>query len=153
MAEASDAVLAYWSEHRQQLRQSEQQRSTLTNYVLIIASALGGFTVQQNYSGRTLPLSVLVVLIGLYGSLTSMKYHERSVYHLQQARALTASLRQNGVLPDLGSELEQARLRHYVAFPRMHRLRLHALWTALHAGVALFGILLVALTVVNMASI
>jgi hypothetical protein len=31
-----DAVLAYWREHREQLRQSENQRAVLTNYVLAI---------------------------------------------------------------------------------------------------------------------
>jgi soluble lytic murein transglycosylase-like protein len=39
MADQSDAVLAYWSEHRQQLRQSEGQRAVLTNYILVIASS------------------------------------------------------------------------------------------------------------------
>ena len=47
MADQSDAVLAYWSEHRQQLRQSEGQRAILTNYVLVTASALTGFIAQQ----------------------------------------------------------------------------------------------------------
>jgi hypothetical protein len=38
-----DTVLAYWREHREQLRQSENQRALLTNYVLVIAAAINGF--------------------------------------------------------------------------------------------------------------
>ena len=34
MTQPHDAVLAYWSEHRDQLRQSENQRAVLTNYLL-----------------------------------------------------------------------------------------------------------------------
>ena len=42
-----DAVLAYWHEHREQLRQSENQRAVLTNYVLVITAAINGFIVQH----------------------------------------------------------------------------------------------------------
>ena len=64
-----DAVLAYWKEHREQLRQSENQRAVLTNYVLVIVAAISGFIVQQHFDLRTLPLSVLIMVIGLYGAL------------------------------------------------------------------------------------
>ena len=79
---APDTLVAYWSEHRAQLRQSESQRAVLTNYVLVVAAAISGLVVQQRFRIRTLPLSVLVVLIGLYGALAAAKYHERANYHL-----------------------------------------------------------------------
>ena len=44
MSAPEDAVLAYWREHREQLRQSENQRAVLTNYVLVITAAISGFT-------------------------------------------------------------------------------------------------------------
>ena len=47
VAAPDDATLAYWSEQRSQLRQSETQRSVLTNYVLTIAAAVSGFAIQQ----------------------------------------------------------------------------------------------------------
>jgi hypothetical protein len=40
-------VLAYWSEHRQQMRHSESQRAVLRNYILVIVAAASGFLVQQ----------------------------------------------------------------------------------------------------------
>jgi hypothetical protein len=89
MTASENAVLAYWSEHRSQLRQSESQGAVLTNYVLAIAAAVSGFVVQQHFRTPTLPLSVLVVLTGLYGALAAAKYHERANYHPSQARALT----------------------------------------------------------------
>ena len=92
MSTPEDAVLAYWKEHREQLRQSENQRAVLTNYVLVIVAAISGFIVQQHFDLRTLPLSVLIVVIGLYGALAVAKYHERADYHLSQARALTRVL-------------------------------------------------------------
>ncbi len=60
----------------------------LTNYVLAIAAAISGLVVQQGFTLRTLPLSVLVIVIGLDGALAAAKYHERASYHLFQACAL-----------------------------------------------------------------
>lgn len=142
MADQSDAVLAYWSEHRQQLRQSEDQRAILTNYVLVVASALTGFAVQQKLSRDTLPLAALVMIVGLYGAVTVAKYHERAEYHLTQARALTQTLTGLGALPDDETLLDEYRQRHYTKYPRLHRIRLHTLWTGLHTTIALLGLAL-----------
>jgi hypothetical protein len=81
----------------------------------------------------------LVVALGLYGALATAKYHERSVYHLMQARALTETLTQMGALYD-DSRVEQFREQHYGAYPRLHRVRLNWLWTGLHLTVAGYGI-------------
>jgi hypothetical protein len=141
-----DAVLAYWHEHREQLRQSENQRAVLTNYVLVIVAAISGFIVQQHFAIRTLPLSVLIVVIGLYGAVAVAKYHERADYHLLQARALTRVLIDSGALADHDSVLQEFRQQHYRKYPRLYRLRLNRLWTGLHLGVALYGIILIVIT-------
>jgi hypothetical protein len=149
MTAPDDATLAFWNEQRAQLRQSENQRSVLTNYVLTIAAAVSGFVIQQHFRLQTLPLSVLVVLTGLYGALSAAKYHERANYHLAQARALTRVLVQSGGLGDNAAILEGSRLDHYQRYPRLSRLRLHWLWTGLHLGVAAYGLVLIILTAVE----
>jgi hypothetical protein len=148
MTAPENSVLAYWSEHRSQLRQSESQRAVLTNYVLAIAAAVSGFVVQQHFRTQTLPLSVLIVLTGLYGALASAKYHERANYHLSQARALTQVLVQSGDLADNDVILDRFRSDHYQKYPRLSRIRLHWLWTGLNLGVAAYGLVLIILTCV-----
>jgi hypothetical protein len=138
----AEVVLAYWSEHRQQMRQSEDQRAVLTNYLLVIDSALIGLAVQQKLTLVTLPLTVLVMVVGIYGALAVGKYHERAAYHLGQARALTAVLKDLGALPDDESLLEQRRGEHYQTYPRLHRVRLHLVWSSLHLLVAGLGMIL-----------
>jgi xanthosine utilization system XapX-like protein len=138
MSDQSDVVLAYWNEHRQQLRQSENQRATMTNFVLVIAAALSGLIVQQKFVTATAPLGILIALIGLFGMLVAAKYHERAEYHLSQARALTATLKELNVLTD-DPNIDHFRNRHYSAFPRLHRIRLHFLWTSLHILIAAYG--------------
>ena len=139
-------MLAYWQEHREQLRQSENQRAVLTNYVLVITAAISGFIVQQHFAARTLPLSVLIIVIGVYGAVAVAKYHERADYHLLQARALTRVLVWAGALADQATLLEEYRQEHYRNYRRLHRLRLNRLWTGLHLGIAGYGIVLVVLT-------
>ncbi|HEX3960605.1 MAG TPA: hypothetical protein VHZ03_28860 [Trebonia sp.] len=148
-----DSTLAFWKEHREQLRQSESQRALLTNYILVIVAAVSGFIVQQHFVLHTLPLSVLVIVIGLYGALASAKYHERAEYHLSQARALTRALVEGGALSDHGSSLEEYRQVHYLKYPRLHRIRLNRLWTGLHVGVCFYGIMLLIITLLMLGGL
>jgi len=146
MTVSEDSLMAYWKEQREQLRQSENQRAVLTNFVLIITAAISGLVVQQHFNLRTLPVSILLVLIGLYGALAAAKYHERAEYHLSQARALTRMLVDAGVVADSRAVLEASRDAHYSKYARLHRLRLHWLWTGLHLGIAAYGVALIVIT-------
>ncbi|MEV5205958.1 hypothetical protein AB0K35_00600 [Micromonospora sp. NPDC053740] len=146
MSQADAATLAYWGEHREQLRQSENQRAVLTNYLLAITAALSGLIAQQKFAATTLPLSILITLSGLFGALAAAKYHERAEYHLQQARALTQALKEDGSLARGDDLIRQFREAHYEKHPRLHRVRLHHLWTGLHCGIAAYGVALIITT-------
>ena len=148
MSPTESAVLEYWKEHREQLRQSENQRAVLTNYVLVVTAGLSGFVAQQKFAMTTLPVCVLISVLGLYGALSTAKYHERANYHLTQARALTRTLSSMGVLGSQ-SELDNARQLHRARFPRLYRIRLHMIWSGLHLGVAGFGVGLASLCLIN----
>lgn len=139
-------MLAYWREHREQLRQSENQRAALTNYMLVITAAISGFIVLQHFAPRTLPLSFLIIVVGLYGAVAAAKYHERADYHLLQARALTRVLVGTGALGDHDAVLEEFRQQHNRHYLHLYRLRLNRLWTGLHLGVAGYGIVLAIIT-------
>jgi hypothetical protein len=150
--ESADVVLAYWAEHRQQLRQSENQRAVLTNYILVIVTAVSGFIVQQNLKPATGALSILISLIGLYGATAVAKYHERADYHLSQARALTRVMVESGILDNHDDVLNAARHAHELKYPKLHRLRLHKLWTGLHLAIAAYGVVLTVVTLTRAAS-
>jgi hypothetical protein len=146
MADQSDAVLAYWKEHREQLRQSENQRGVMTNYILVIAAAIGGFIIEQHFSPRTIPLSILTVVIGIYGAVVAAKFHERANYHLFQARALTQVLVDAGILPDSRDILQEYRQSHYDKYPKLARIRLNWLWIGINAGIGIYGFVLLIIT-------
>jgi hypothetical protein len=142
MSEPTDGALSYWKDHREQMRQSESQRATLTNYLLAIVAALSALIAQQKFALTTLPLAVMIMAVGLYGAITTAKYHERAAYHLSQARALTRLLVEAGALLDVDQTLQEFRDRHTAKYSRLHRIRLHQLWTGLHLGIAAYGLTL-----------
>jgi hypothetical protein len=148
VSDPSDIVLAYWSDHRLQVRQSESQRATMTNFILVMTAGLSGLIIQQKLARSTLPLSVLIVLIGVYGALAAAKYHERAAYHLSQARALTDTLKGMNVLAE-NPELDGQRQAHYNTYPLLHRIRLHWLWTGLHLAVAVYGAVLTVVSIIR----
>jgi len=148
MSDSVETVLAFWREQREQLRQSENQRSQLTNYILVLTVAISGLIVQQKFTPRTLPLALLLIGIGMYGALSSAKYHERAEYHLTQARALTQTLTALGALGDQ-APLQQRRQDHYAKYPRLHRIRLYWLWTGLHLAITGYGIVLTLIVLIR----
>ncbi|MEO3972402.1 hypothetical protein [Streptomyces sp. CAU 1734] len=148
MAEVSEeAIRFYWKEHREQLRQCETQRSTLTNLLIVVTAALSALIVQQKFTLNVMPLCFFVILAGVYGAVAVSKYYERASYHLFQARALTRNLVEQGVLGSDG-ELIRARVEHYRRFPRLHRVRLHRLWVYLHLAIILYGLSLLFVCIV-----
>jgi len=42
--------------------------------------------------------------------------------------------------------LEEFRQQHYSKYPQLHRIRLNRLWTGLHLGIAVYGIVLIIIT-------
>src|SRR5512138_416615 len=114
----------------------------MTNFVLVIAAALSGLIVQQKFSAATIPLGALIALIGVFGAVISAKYHERATYHLSQARALTSTLKDMKLLAD-DKIIDDYRQRHYDTYRRLHRVRLHTLWTGLHIAIIGYGISLI----------
>ncbi|MEV0282304.1 hypothetical protein AB0I22_38885 [Streptomyces sp. NPDC050610] len=140
MTDSTDVLLMLWKDQREQVRQGEIQRAALTNIVIIVAAAGLGFVARR---GRPdfddLCVSVPMLLLGVYGSLTCWKYRERNSHHGSQMSRLYVAI------ADLHPSLELARIkseghaRHDARFPRTVKIRLYALWMALHIGVALGG--------------
>jgi len=97
--------------------QPESKRAVLTSYVLAIAAAVSGLVARQGCKLRTLPLPVLVIVIGRHGALAVAKYHERAGYRLVQARALTRALTESSAVADRHAALEEFCQAHYQDYP------------------------------------
>ena len=147
MTDASEVLLKFFDEDWRQVRQSEDQRTAFSNIVLLIASAVFGFLTQYGPSRNTLPLTILLIVLGIFGGIASEKLYERSKLHMELAWAWRRRLHE--LHPDiqldrLKGEAEEI---HRKRFPRLFGLRLHRVWLALDLGIAVAGIILTVIAV------
>jgi len=122
------------------MRHIENQRATITNIVILIVSAILGFIVEKKFSPDLFPLSLLLVILGVYGAITTAKLYER--HQFAQARLDHWYKHIDKLHPDAQilhlRDISDA--EHRKQYPRIAKLRLHRLWIILHVAIALLGI-------------
>lgn len=139
MADRVDVLLELWKDERQQAIQAEEQRATLTNIVIVVVAAGLGFVSQKSLSPSLLMVTLPMTLLGGYGALSCLKYRERFSLHGSQARHLRQELSRLDPALCLEEERREIKRRHRARFPLLHRVRLYALWVAIHLGIAVSG--------------
>jgi hypothetical protein len=147
MANDTDVLLKFCEQQWMEAKQAEDQRAAITNIVLLVASAILGFIAQNGLTSNTLPLTVLLTTLGIYGAIASEKLYERHQFH--SARAWSWRERIDQLHPDaqLLKRKEEAVAKHSKKFPLMSKIRLHYLWFTFHGAIALIGIILTVIAI------
>jgi uncharacterized membrane protein len=115
---AIQILLRYCEENWAQARQSEDQRATITNFILTIAAATIAFIAQKELSSEALPMSVFLILLGSFGCFMTYKYYERfkmhhkKVYYYTQERHWCINRRAGRIRQDFNWLGDFVRLRH-----------------------------------------
>ena len=143
MADATKALLKLYREERTQGRQSETQRSTIANFIITISAVVLGFLVQKGFTMESLPLAILLIGLGIYGAVISVKLYERWEYHMRRAKCWRT--RVDELNPDAGIERcrKKARKEQKEKHPILWKIKLHWLWLILHISIALSGVVCV----------
>lgn len=132
-----------YEEHCQWERHHEEQRASATNLMIAVAAAvLGVVTYDGRIAWADLPPTLFLATQGVFGSVFVAKQYERFAMHQRRAGKYREAI--DRVAPELGiralrSESDQENDKR---FPRLHKVRLHRFWTALHASIAAFGFIL-----------
>ena len=71
MADETDVLLQLCNNEWEQSRHTEDQRATITNIILLIASVILGVVVQRGAQPEVLPLSILLIVLGIYGAVAT----------------------------------------------------------------------------------
>jgi hypothetical protein len=152
VADKTDVLLQLFAEERAQARQSEDQRATLTNIILIVVGASLAFVSQRGLDQPALIVSIPIIAIGIFGALTNGKYFERWLRHWRRAYAYEAQLfelhpeiqAKRGRYSSCGQSNKKDAYESEVdaRFPRLSRMKLWRMWINFHWGVALLGIVL-----------
>ena len=141
MSNETDVLLKFWEEQWEQARQCENQRSTMANLILPIFTAGIGLIVAFDFTLKTLPIAIFLILVGLFGAVFSMKLFER--WRLHESRAIKWSEKIDKLNPK-ANILElfwEAHEEHKKKHPRLSKIALYNLWIW-------FYLLLVALAVI-----
>lgn len=137
MTESNEFLLRTLEENWRHARQAEDKRAAIATVNLLIASAAQGVIAFTGWNQRLLPLTLWLIVIGLYGIVTSLKLYERSQYHILRAREIRADLDTQGKVEQRYRQAEEQHQKHY-AF--MMHVRLNTLWMGLHSLIIIMGI-------------
>ena len=156
MADRADVLLHLYSEERAEARQSEDQRATLTNLILVVVAAgLAFVTSRQGDNEAALIVSLAILALGIYGAVATAKYFERWLRHWRRSYAFQVQLFE--LYPEIDASLASF---HYAPlrlrtdpyeqeierrFPRLSKVKLYRLWIAFHCAVAIAGAIMAAI--------
>ena len=148
MNDEVEILLRYCEEQWHHIRHLEDQRATFTNFVLVVTAGVIGFIVQQGLGKASLPLTTLLVIVGIYGAIASYKFYER--YRLHQIREQHWLTRIHELNPNAKLlELDKVAIdKHNREFPRMSKLHVHTIWISFNVLIALLGIVMTIVAIV-----
>jgi len=101
-----------------------------------------GFLTQDGLTHKALPLTILLIVLGIFGGIASEKLYERSKLHMELAWAWRRRLYE--LHPDIQLDrlTDEAEEIHRKRFPRLFDLRLHRVWVTLDLAIGFAGIIL-----------
>ncbi len=142
IVDQGEVILQAWQEQWRLARQSEDQRASMTNIILLISSVAFGFVAQQGIRDSIVAVTIPLTLLGAFGAMAAAKYHERFRFHVALARPLWARL--GALYPDaqLLEESLKAREVHERRYPLITRMGLYQMWIALPLMIAVTGLVL-----------
>jgi hypothetical protein len=145
-----DLLFALYSENVIQCRHHETQRATVTSSIIAIDTIIIGLiTFDKAINRLDIPLSVLLILLGIFGATFTLKHYERyslCVERLRQYRQeLDKQFGDNEILrlKNIADELHQKR------FPNLVRYTHHKFWIFLHLIITAIAITLTLISIFN----
>lgn len=136
-----DVLWKMCEENYTQVRHHENQRSAVVSAILAVAvAAIGLITFDRSIAGPTdIPLALLLIVVGIFGAVFSMKHYERLRLHAERARRYRNAL--DRLLP--GRPIKELKIEADLAIaadlPWLNGLQLHYWWLALNLAIAAIG--------------
>lgn len=140
-------LIALHEESSSNARHIQEQRVSMTNFLVTINSAILGFIIALGFRIETLPLSVLICVLGIYGVLASAKFTQH--FHRYYLESKNIRHRLDEIVPE--SKIEElfnsAREQNRQRYSKLERrVRIVYLWSSLHFVFILLGIACILLT-------
>ena len=142
MTDDTEVLLAFVHENWEEMRHVENQRSTLTNIIVIIASLVVGLISQVGLNQGSILLTILLTILGTYGAVVTAKLYERHQFSQKRLDFWYPRIDELHSDSQLLSLRQMADDAHSQEFQRLAKMRVHHWWIALHSAIALLGLAL-----------
>lgn len=146
MNDRIDLLWRFYDQENVLLMNEESQRSTATNLILVMATAvLGILGWNKSLTMSQLPLAIFLVFIGVLGVLFALKYRHSRAWHenvkLEYLRAITSAQDTSGA--DVGDLRDNAAAEIDKKYYIMAKIPKWLLWTIPSFLVAGIGLILI----------
>lgn len=141
MSETTDILINAADREFGQAKQSEDQRANITGLLVIIASAIQGGLTQTGLNKNALPLTLMLIILGIFGILASLKLYERARRHTRLAFLIRERLEELHPETNLSQLLKITRKEQQASFPILRKIRLYIIWVTFHGMIMLLGII------------
>jgi hypothetical protein len=107
---------------------------------ILISSVIIGYIAQQKLEFALIPISSILIFLGIYGVVFTSKLYERHRFAQSRIDHWTKQIDKLQPKSNLLKLRAVADKEHASQFPRMSKVRLNRLWMMLHAFIMLVGI-------------
>ncbi|SRR5216684_2397231 len=141
-----DILWNLYAENCVQGRHHEAQRSTVTNWILVISGGLLGFLAQSTTNSGPIHVwmvGIFMLLMGMFGAFFTSKQSERFDLHMARARNYRFELQNKLPTQDAVDILglkKKADQENRKDHPFMSELKLRWFFIGIHCGVAAIGL-------------
>jgi hypothetical protein len=118
-------------------KQAEDQRATMSNFLITIAAVMSAFISQQGFSKKTILISLLTIFLGFFGLFILIKYAEHYLKNDRVARSIrdrTTQLCPEAQLREIEHKALDEIVNRHPFFSKFSPLYL---WSALHIAICL----------------
>lgn len=145
---AIEVLLKSFGESFSEARQVENQRTSMSNFLIIITAAIFAFVSSQGFSYNTIPISILMILLGVFGFFMSAKYAQR--FHRNYTTVRLIRKRINELCPE--SQILEIETKssgeNELRYPFLKkRIPILYLWLGLHLVICFMGVLSVIIAI------
>ncbi len=127
----------------------DQQRTAITNFTMTLTAGLVAVISVNGFNQHTILITSFIIILGIYGALTTRKLYERSIYHFTRSRICMNNLDSmigEGLISTIKEESEAIVEKQ---FPLMSKFQNYQIWMCLHILVVIFGLIVLVFSLIN----
>ena len=143
-----DILFALYNENVTQCRHHESQRATVTSSIIAIDTIIIGLiTFDKVINHVDIPLSILLIILGIFGATFTLKHYERYSLCVERLRQYRKELDEQFAGNEILRLKNIADENHKKRFPNLVRYTHHKFWIFLHILITGIAMTLTAISI------